>query len=47
MYSMKSACQYLAIHPTAYRGWGNSCYFMLKTTRFLILFLSFFKNEYK
>ena len=30
MYSMKSACQYLAIHPTTCRGWGNSCYVMLK-----------------
>ena len=30
MYSMKSACQYLAIHPTTYRGWGNSCNIMLK-----------------
>lgn len=29
MNSMKSACQYLAIHPTTYRGWGNSCNFML------------------
>ena len=30
MYSMRSTCQYLAIHPTTYRGWGNSCNFMLK-----------------
>ena len=46
MYSMKSACQYLAIHPTTYRGWGNSCYFMLNYTH-LIMPAQIIINEIK
>ena len=44
MYFMKSACQYLAIHPTTYRGWGNSCNIMLNDPEGYELFQFFYKG---